>query len=95
MKIKLLSKNTNVVCNDIQIADKHLLIFILYRSMPDSSLLRVASNDQIYMFQTYAEVTSVSPSTGSVKGGTYLTISGQYFDETKSAVRVMVGGMLY
>lgn len=62
------------------------------RSMPDSSLLRVASNDQIYMFQTYAEVTSVSPSTGSVKGGTYLTISGQYFDETKSAVRVMVGG---
>ncbi|CAG2205079.1 unnamed protein product [Mytilus edulis] len=62
------------------------------RSMPDADLLRVSSKDDIYMFQTYAKVTGVNPSTGSVKGGTLITISGEYFDETNSAVRVLVGG---
>lgn len=60
--------------------------------MPDANLLRVATNDQIYMFQTYAKITGVSPSIGSHRGGTQITISGQYFDETVSDVRVLVGG---
>lgn len=67
-------------------------MLFLCRSMPDADLLRVSSKDDIYMFQTYAKVTGVNPSTGSVKGGTLITISGEYFDETNSAVRVLVGG---
>ncbi|XP_030896500.1 fibrocystin-L-like [Leptonychotes weddellii] len=34
----------------------------------------------------------ISPSQGSIQGGTVLTISGQFFDQTDSPVRVLVGG---
>ncbi|KAG7219455.1 hypothetical protein INR49_009289 [Caranx melampygus] len=44
------------------------------------------------MFQTYAEVTGVSPSNGSVLGGTLLTIHGRFFDQTDQPARVLVGG---
>lgn len=46
------------------------------------------------MFQTYAEVTGVTPSEGSIKGGTTLTIHGQYLgDQTDYPARVDVGGL--
>jgi hypothetical protein len=38
------------------------------------------------------EVTGVSPTSGSVMGGTLLTISGRYFDETDAPIQVKVGG---
>lgn len=38
------------------------------------------------------EVTGVSPSSGSVMGGTLLTIHGRFFDETDAKARVLVGG---
>jgi len=37
-------------------------------------------------------VTGVSPSEGSLLGGTLLTIQGHYFDETDQPVKVLVGG---
>ncbi|KAK1784754.1 hypothetical protein P4O66_003427 [Electrophorus voltai] len=44
------------------------------------------------MTGTYVEVTGVSPSEGSILGGTLLTIQGHYFDETDRPAKVLVGG---
>lgn len=38
------------------------------------------------------EVTGVSPSKGSVEGGTLLTINGHFFDQTDQPARILVGG---
>uniref|UniRef100_A0AAY5ETB4 Polycystic kidney and hepatic disease 1 (autosomal recessive)-like 1 n=1 Tax=Electrophorus electricus TaxID=8005 RepID=A0AAY5ETB4_ELEEL len=40
----------------------------------------------------FSEVTGVSPSEGSILGGTLLTIQGHYFDETDRPAKVLVGG---
>ncbi|XP_056153970.1 fibrocystin-L-like [Lampris incognitus] len=62
------------------------------RSAPDKALYRVTASNKLAMFQTFAEVTGVTPSDGSVLGGTMLTIHGRYFDETDQPARVLVGG---
>ncbi|XP_042362122.1 fibrocystin-L-like [Plectropomus leopardus] len=63
------------------------------RSLPEKKLHRVTSLNKIAMFQTYAEVTGVSPSMGSILGGTLITIHGRFFDETDLPARVLVGGL--
>ncbi|XP_053190049.1 fibrocystin-L-like [Scomber japonicus] len=63
------------------------------RSLPDKNLYRVSALGKLSMFQTYAEVTGVSPSMGSVVGGTLLTIHGRYFDQTDHPARVLIGGL--
>ncbi|XP_064635838.1 fibrocystin-L-like [Lineus longissimus] len=62
------------------------------RSLADLSILHVSAQNKIAMFQTYAEVDSVSPSVGSTAGGTLLTITGQNFDETTAPASVTIGG---
>ncbi|XP_076865903.1 fibrocystin-L-like isoform X2 [Brachyhypopomus gauderio] len=62
------------------------------RSLPDFNVYHVSALNKLAMFQTYAEVTGVSPSEGSVLGGTLLTIQGHYFDETDHPAKVLVGG---
>ncbi|XP_036421459.1 fibrocystin-L-like [Colossoma macropomum] len=62
------------------------------RSLPDFQVYSVSALNKISMFQTYAEVTGVSPSEGSTLGGTLLTIHGHYFDETDRPAEVLVGG---
>uniref|UniRef100_A0A3B3DTB0 PA14 domain-containing protein n=1 Tax=Oryzias melastigma TaxID=30732 RepID=A0A3B3DTB0_ORYME len=62
-------------------------------SLPDKSLFWVSSLDKLSMFQTFAEVTGVSPSEGSTMGGTLLTIHGRYFDQTDQPAQVLVGGL--
>uniref|UniRef100_A0A8D3DR72 PKHD1 like 1, tandem duplicate 2 n=1 Tax=Scophthalmus maximus TaxID=52904 RepID=A0A8D3DR72_SCOMX len=66
--------------------------FILYRSLPAKSLYKVSSVGKLSMLQTFAEVTGVSPSMGSVLGGTLLTVHGRFFDQTDHPARVLVGG---
>ncbi|XP_054461971.1 PKHD1 like 1, tandem duplicate 1 [Anoplopoma fimbria] len=63
------------------------------RSLPDKKLFRVSASGKLSMFQTFAEVTGVSPSAGSVMGGTLLTIHGRFFDQTDRPARVLVGGL--
>ncbi|XP_066572050.1 PKHD1 like 1, tandem duplicate 1 isoform X2 [Amia ocellicauda] len=74
----------------------HNLSFILDsefgRSLPDLTLYTTSSLNKLTMFQSYAEVIGVSPSAGSLQGGTTLTIYGQYFDETDQPAQVLVGG---
>ncbi|CAL8373451.1 unnamed protein product [Boreogadus saida] len=62
------------------------------RSLPDKNLFRISAGNKLSMFQTYAEVTGVSPSEGSVLGGTLVTIQGRFFDETDHPAVVLVGG---
>ncbi|XP_060949378.1 PKHD1 like 1, tandem duplicate 1 [Limanda limanda] len=63
------------------------------RSLPELILYTVSSVDKLSMVQTYAEVTGVSPSKGSVMGGTLLTVHGRFFDQTDQPARVLVGGL--
>ncbi|XP_013209363.1 fibrocystin-L [Microtus ochrogaster] len=62
------------------------------RSFPEKMTYFVSSLNKISMFQTYAEVTIISPSKGSTQGGTVLTIHGRFFDQTDLPVRVLIGG---
>ncbi|XP_013405337.2 fibrocystin-L [Lingula anatina] len=61
------------------------------RSKPDLSSLRVSSTNELYMIQTYAEITSITPSSGSIAGGTHITIMGRNLEQNGSPV-VQVGG---
>uniref|UniRef100_A0A3B4U1D6 PKHD1 like 1, tandem duplicate 2 n=1 Tax=Seriola dumerili TaxID=41447 RepID=A0A3B4U1D6_SERDU len=75
----------------------HNLTYILDsefgRSLPEKNLYRVSALGKLSMFQTFAEVTGVSPSNGSVVGGTLLTVHGRFFDQTDRPARVLVGGL--
>ncbi|XP_071946075.1 fibrocystin-L-like [Antedon mediterranea] len=55
--------------------------------------LTVSYTRDIYLFQLYTDVTSVSPNTGSLAGGTILTIEGNYFGGNIEQVDVKVGGV--
>uniref|UniRef100_A0A8W8L0R5 SCP domain-containing protein n=1 Tax=Magallana gigas TaxID=29159 RepID=A0A8W8L0R5_MAGGI len=60
------------------------------RSCRQGSSLYLSRNGQIYQYQTYAEITSVSPSTGSIEGCTKVTVTGRNFDETKAKSQVLL-----
>ncbi|XP_043545298.1 fibrocystin-L-like [Chiloscyllium plagiosum] len=62
------------------------------RSLPNLNTYFISSLNKLSMFQTYAEVTGIYPSDGSVEGGTLLTVTGRFFDETDAPARVTVGG---
>ncbi|XP_069076730.1 fibrocystin-L-like isoform X2 [Pleurodeles waltl] len=62
------------------------------RSSPERNTYFVSSLNKIAMFQTYAVVSSISPSAGSIQGGSLLTVTGQYFDATDQPISVFVGG---
>ena len=43
----------------------------------------------------YVDITGVSPSEGSVNGGTMITIYGKYFDPNADSLEILVGGELH
>ncbi|XP_036949440.1 PKHD1 like 1, tandem duplicate 1 isoform X2 [Acanthopagrus latus] len=63
------------------------------RSLAEKKLFRVSSLNKLSMFQTFAEVTGVSPSKGSIMGGTLVTIHGRFFDQTDRPARALIGGL--
>ncbi|XP_072104046.1 PKHD1 like 1, tandem duplicate 1 [Mobula birostris] len=72
----------------------HNMSFILDngygRSLPTAKAYFVSSLNKLSMFQTYAEMTGIYPSEGSMEGGTQLTVKGRFFDETDAPARVTV-----
>uniref|UniRef100_K1QFR0 Fibrocystin-L n=1 Tax=Magallana gigas TaxID=29159 RepID=K1QFR0_MAGGI len=62
------------------------------RSCRQLDTLLVSINKQIYQFQTFPEITGVTPSSGSTDGGTDLTIAGNYFTGTMENTEVYIGG---
>ncbi|XP_069811843.1 fibrocystin-L-like, partial [Dendropsophus ebraccatus] len=87
----------NMICYNSGTYVGHLNIsFILDneygRSLPDLATYFVSSVNKLSMYQTYAEITGIFPSSGSIQGGTIVTISGQYFDQTDAPAKVLIGG---
>ncbi|XP_067947416.1 fibrocystin-L-like [Watersipora subatra] len=60
------------------------------RSLPELQVLKLFADNSIAMLQTYARIDSVSPASGSIEGGTLLTIEGDNFDNTSKPVEVKV-----
>ncbi|KAL4228553.1 Fibrocystin-L [Mactra antiquata] len=50
------------------------------RSIFNENRYKVSYSDDLYMFQTYTSISSISHSSGSTEGGLVLTIYGDYFD---------------
>lgn len=63
-----------------------------FRSCRELDTLLVSINKQIYQFQTFPEITGVTPSSGSTDGGTDLTIAGNYFTGTMENTKVYIAG---
>eukprot|EP00794_Sanderia_malayensis_P006708 gene6708-7470_t len=63
------------------------------RSRRQKESYLVDANDQSYVYQTYADISSVWPKEGSKSGGTLLTIKGKFLTNDKSHVSVTVGGV--
>ncbi|CAF0756351.1 unnamed protein product [Brachionus calyciflorus] len=49
------------------------------RSLTSRNAYLVSPDEKFYNFRTYPEIKSLTPSNGSVEGGTYLTIIGSHF----------------
>ncbi|KAK2194026.1 hypothetical protein NP493_3g06001 [Ridgeia piscesae] len=63
------------------------------KSLPVNDVLRVTAQNKLAMFQSHAVVTGVSPATGSLEGGTTITVEGQFFDETETTAKVDIDGV--
>uniref|UniRef100_A0A669C1W9 PKHD1 like 1, tandem duplicate 1 n=1 Tax=Oreochromis niloticus TaxID=8128 RepID=A0A669C1W9_ORENI len=87
--------NTDLSSNGInaRFLRSHSFFFTICRSEAVKKLYRVSALGKLSMFQTFAEVTGVFPSEGSIMGGTLLTVQGRFFDETDQPARVLVGGL--
>jgi len=44
------------------------------------------------LFSSHADITGVSPNTGSINGGTTITIFGEHFNPNATDIEVLVGG---
>ncbi|KAL4629787.1 fibrocystin-L [Arapaima gigas] len=64
-----------------------------HRSFPDLQTYIVSSLNKLAMFHTYTVVTTISPSVGSLEGGTILTTDDHFFDQTDYPATVLVGGL--
>lgn len=82
--------------NEVGIFNVSMIVTNEYgRSAVRSDLYRVSPTSQLYNFQTYAVVSSVSPTIGSINGGTTLTITGQYFSHSSQyPLVVRIGGQV-
>ncbi|CAF3091006.1 unnamed protein product [Rotaria socialis] len=80
--------------NEIGIFNVSMLVTEQYgRSSISPNLYRVSAAGNLYTFQSYAVISSVSPNTGSLQGGTTLTINGENFcNNAQYPVVVNVGG---
>nr|XP_047143668.1 fibrocystin-L-like isoform X2 [Hydra vulgaris] len=63
------------------------------RSTREKSSIMVDQNENIYNYQTFAEIESISPRNGSVEGGTVITITGRFFGNNQDNVKVKVHGV--
>lgn len=71
--------------------DNDVADLVTFRACRPRSLY-LSRTKQLYLFQSYAEITSVSPALGSVHGGTSITITGRNFDQTRSPAKVKISG---
>lgn len=80
---------------EVGVFNSSLLVSSQYgRSLTSSSSYFVTPDEKIYNYQSYAEISSLNTNTGSVLGGTVLSIEGSYFfsDVNLPAV-IQIGGI--
>ncbi|KAM8998944.1 fibrocystin isoform 1-T1 [Sarcophilus harrisii] len=65
-------------------------IFNKGRSVVHKDAWLISAKQELFLFQTYSEILSVFPTTGSLGGGTDITITGDFFD---SSAQVTVAGI--
>ncbi|XP_067950540.1 fibrocystin-L-like [Watersipora subatra] len=61
------------------------------RTYVKAAAYHLSGTGKVHMYQSYAAIDSISAQTGSIYGGQLLTITGRFFDESKSAPNVKVG----
>ncbi|CAM4931088.1 unnamed protein product, partial [Rotaria socialis] len=91
------ANDTALICffedNEVGLFNITMLVTNEYgRSLARSNLYRISADENLYMFQSYAVISSVTPNTGSTQGGTMLNINGNYFStSTRYPLVVKVG----
>ncbi|XP_067950539.1 fibrocystin-L-like [Watersipora subatra] len=61
------------------------------RTYVKAAAYHLSGTGKVHMYQSYAAIDSISAQTGSIYGGQLLTITGRFFDDSKSAPNVKVG----
>ncbi|XP_077171178.1 fibrocystin isoform X2 [Paroedura picta] len=64
-------------------------VFNKGKSLVHKDAWLISAKQELFLYQTFPEISSVFPAAGSLGGGTLLTISGDFFD---TPVRVTVAG---
>ncbi|XP_050685917.1 fibrocystin-L-like isoform X2 [Eriocheir sinensis] len=62
-------------------------------SVTDRHKMYVDSQDKLYQYHSYPAISGVSPSSGSLLGGTLVTVDGIGFDPYQDQTKVEVGGV--
>ncbi|XP_032319137.1 fibrocystin isoform X2 [Camelus ferus] len=65
-------------------------VFNRGKSMVHKNAWLVSAKQDLFLYQTYSEILSVFPATGSLGGGTDITITGDFFD---NPVQVTIAGI--
>uniref|UniRef100_A0A2K6GL63 Fibrocystin n=1 Tax=Propithecus coquereli TaxID=379532 RepID=A0A2K6GL63_PROCO len=65
-------------------------VFNKGKSMVDKSAWLISAKQELFLYQTHSEVLSVFPETGSLGGGTDITITGDFFD---TSAQVTIAGI--
>ncbi|CAF0710276.1 unnamed protein product [Brachionus calyciflorus] len=80
--------------SEINVFNASMLVSEQYgRSLTSRDAFFVSPDERIYNFQSYPELSNVSPQTGSVLGETYLTLIGSYFYHDQSLpAQIEIGG---
>ncbi|XP_018417108.1 PREDICTED: fibrocystin-like [Nanorana parkeri] len=63
--------------------------FPYYRSIVSKDSWHISAKQELFLFQTHSEIRSVSPESGSIGGGTDVTITGDFF---QYSVKVTAAG---
>lgn len=61
------------------------------RSLASPSIFYISADEEIYNFESYAEIDHINYQTGSIKGGLQLTLTGNHFysdDNIKADIRI-------
>ncbi|CAB4027770.1 fibrocystin-L-like, partial [Paramuricea clavata] len=88
--------NGYLICrSELTVSGSYLVSYLVSgeagRSKPIDEVTYVDASETVYQYQAHADVTSISPKSGSVGGGTVLTITGRFFVMEKELVKVTVG----
>lgn len=80
---------------EVGVFNNSLLVSSQYgRSLTSASIYYVTPDEKIYNYQSYAEISSLNTNTGSLLGGTVLSIDGSnFFSDVNLPAVIQIGGI--